>query len=412
MMTERADDSPKWIAKRTVKAAIAGALCAGGARWVVRAVRRREAGGTRVLLVSYHRVSLDFHADAADSLPSLLVSAQTLHRQLAQLGRERDIVTLDEAIRILAEPARPGRVKGRDVAAITFDDGYVGVHDHGMPVLRRLGMPGIVFVATGFAGTRRRLAHDRLWTSMTELWRRRIPPAAAGLPAPEQALFESSAAPGPAGTLDRLIQRLSHDELLRVAAALEDRLGLGEEDLPPESRLMTWDELRALEANGIAVGGHTRGHAVLANLPPARVREEVFGCAEDLAEHLSPGLEAGGAARPRHFAYPNGYYTPSVKRIVREAGFVSAVTTEDSENRRGGDPLALRRKVLWENSTLGAMGYSPALAACNLDGVFGLLGWQRAYPGERPDAPASDAAGEGDPAPARTQIEAPKRAAM
>jgi peptidoglycan/xylan/chitin deacetylase (PgdA/CDA1 family) len=284
----------------------------------------------------------------------------------------------------------------RDYAVVTFDDGYVGVHDHGMPVLRHLRMPAIVYMATGFAGTRRRLAHDRLWTAMRELWRRGIPPAAAGLPAPEQALFEGSAAPGPAGTLDRLIQRLSHGELLRVAAALEARLGLGEEDLPAESRLMTWEELRALEANGIAVGGHTRSHAALANLAPAAARAEIVGCAQDLASNLAAG--GSGAPRPRHFAYPNGYYTPRVKRAVEEAGFASAVTTEDTENRRGGDPFALKRKVLWENSSLGAVGYSAALAACNLDGVFGLLGWQRAFPGERPDAPGADGAAEEDPA--------------
>jgi hypothetical protein len=118
-------------------------------------------------------------------------------------------------------------------------------------------------------------------------------------------------------------------------------------------------------------------HAVLANLPLSRAREEVHGCARHLADHLGPAR--------RHFAYPNGYHTPAVRRLVAEAGFVSAVTTEDVENRRGGDPFALKRKVLWENSTLGLAGYSSALAACNLDGVFGALGWQRPVPGERGD---------------------------
>jgi hypothetical protein len=71
--------------------------------------------------------------------------------------------------------------------------------------------------------------------------------------------------------------------------------------------------------------------------------------------------------------------------VVAECGFASAVTTEDLENCRGGDPFTLKRKTLWENSTLGATGYSSALAACNLEGVFGVLGWQRATLGERPD---------------------------
>jgi len=85
--------------------------------------------------------------------------------------------------------------------------------------------------------------------------------------------------------------------------------------------------------------------------------------------------------------------------MVAEAGYRAAVTTEDVENRRGCDPFALKRKVLWENSTLGAAGYSEALAACNLDGVFGAMGLQRPVDGERPDgveeARGADGAADG-----------------
>ena len=53
----------------------------------------------------------------------------------------------------------------------------------------------------------------------------------------------------------------------------------------------------------------------------------------------------------------------------------------------------MSRKVLWENSTLGPLSYSAALAICNLDSVFHTLGLARRVSGERPDALPS-AAGE------------------
>ena len=86
-----------------------------------------------------------------------------------------------------------------------------------------------------------------------------------------------------------------------------------------------------------------------------------------------------------------------MRRAVGEAGFETAVTTEDRENLRGADLLALRRKVLWENSTLGPIGYSPALAACAFDGVFHALGLARAVHGERTDPPEGSAADEAEP---------------
>lgn len=383
MKGERADDSARWIVRRATKAAVAGALCAAGARWLARSVARHAAGGARVLILSYHLPTADFAAGAREALPSLLISTATLRRELQQLAREREIVSLDEACRRLAlPPARTARRSRRgpalpDAAVVTFDDGYAAVRELAFPILRDLRIPATVYVPTGYVGTERRLVHDRLFAALSELRRRRLHPRAAGLAPAPQALLDGCAAGGVATTLDHLIARLPHGALEAIAEGLEQRLGMHQEDLPPATRLMGWDELRALQAGGVDVGGHTVSHAALSNVPLAVARAEIEGCRDEIAAKLG--------ARPRHFAYPNGLHTPRVRRAVAEAGFASAVTTEDVENRRGGDPYALRRKTIWENSTLGATRYSEALAACNLDGVFHLLGWQRAEAGERPD---------------------------
>jgi peptidoglycan/xylan/chitin deacetylase (PgdA/CDA1 family) len=292
-----------------------------------------------------------------------------------------------DAARILAEPR--GTARPRDVATITFDDGYADNHAVALPVLRALRMPATVYVATGYTGTRRRMLHDRIYAALSALARRGLPPSRISLDGPAHALLGACALSGVAATLDRLIARLPHGGLLTVAEALEARAGLREEDLPAGTRLLDWEELRALEAGGVEVGGHSVRHAALTNLPLEEARRELAGCRDQLAEKLGK--------RPRHFAYPNGYHTPAVRRAVAQAGFETAVTTEDRENLRGADPYALRRKVLWENSTLGLAGYSPALAACAFDGVFHALGLARAVDGARPDVPDSAAAGEGEP---------------
>jgi peptidoglycan/xylan/chitin deacetylase (PgdA/CDA1 family) len=375
-MPERADDSPRWLVRRTLKVAVAAGLRAAGAHRVVGTVRRRQAGGVRVLVVSYHRVTLDYDTSAREELASLLVSASTLRRQLEGLARTREIVSLDDARRILAEP-RAARRPRRDVVAVTFDDGYADVFDVALPILEQLRVPATAFVATGYVGTRRRLPHDRIFAALTELARRGIPPHCAALEDPVQALLDSCAAPGPAATLDRLIARLPHDKLAAVSDALMVRVAMRDDDLPASTRVMAWDELRALDAGGVDVGGHTVSHAVLSNLPLSRARREIAGCRDALLSRL-------GRA-PRHFAYPNGYHTPAVRRLVAEHGFDAAVTTEDRENVRGGDPLALRRKMIWENTTLGPHGYSPALATCNLEGVFTALRFAQPVDGERHD---------------------------
>ncbi len=385
-MPERADGSVRWILQRAAKAALAGALTAAGMHHAVGMVRRRRAGGRRVLILSYHRVTHDFAASAREGLASLLVSVDTLRRQLELVGRSRELVSLADALRILDEP--PGAGRG-DVAAVTFDDGYAEVVEHAFPVLARLRIPFSVFVPTGLVGTEHRLPHDRLHGSLGALALRGIAYERAGLPAPLQLLLSACAERGPAATLDRLISRLPHDRLLALADALERRLGRSERDLPDGTRLARWEDLQALQAAGVDVGGHTMTHAALGNLSLAEVRREVEGCRDQLAARL------GG--RPRHFAYPNGHHSPAVRDIVARAGFEAAVTIDDEENRHGGDRYSVKRKVLWENTTLGPVGWSRSVATCNLNDVFTTLRLTRPVLGERPDPVP-------EPAPAEERV--------
>jgi peptidoglycan/xylan/chitin deacetylase (PgdA/CDA1 family) len=382
-MPERADGSARWKLRRALKVAVADALVLSGAERGLRSWRRRRAGGTRVLIVSYHHVTHDYAACAQEGLASLLVSAATLRLQLANLARMREIVSLHDAQRILAAPPGPGRA--RDVVSITFDDGYADVHGVALPILSELRIPATAFVVTGYVGTDRRLPHDRIYAGLAELSARGIAPRQAGLPRPLQSALDGCGALGPAAALDLLIARLPPAVLLELADALGARVGQDSRDLPAATRLMGWEELRALQDAGVAVGGHTVSHAVLPLLSPAEARREVEGCRDAIAEHLG--------RPPRHFAYPNGYHTAAVRRLVAAAGFEGAVTTEDRENERGGDAYRLQRKMIWENTTLGPTAYSEALATCNLEGVFSALGLARAIPGEYSGLPAPASAG-------------------
>jgi peptidoglycan/xylan/chitin deacetylase (PgdA/CDA1 family) len=373
-MAHRSDVTPRERLRRAAKEAAAGALLAAGVHRVVRALRTRQAGGARVLLLSYHRATLDFAESARDAIPSMLVSARTLRRHLEHLARTWEIVSLSDAARILAEgPRGPGRA----FAAVTFDDGYADNHAVALPVLAALRIPATIYVATGFTGSEARFTHDRLFVTLRELTRRGITPDRAALPAPLQAYLSAAAGTTPAETLDRLIAWTPHPVVVAIAEALEARTGRTPADLPPGARPLDWDEVRELAAAGLEVGGHSVNHAALPNLPIADARREIEGCRDAIAEAI--GLP------PRHFAYPNGFHSPAVRRAVREAGFETGATTDDRENYRGGDPYALRRKVLWEGSTLGPLGYSAALATCSFEGVFGALKRRGTDAGERPD---------------------------
>jgi peptidoglycan/xylan/chitin deacetylase (PgdA/CDA1 family) len=76
-----------------------------------------------------------------------------------------------------------------------------------------------------------------------------------------------------------------------------------------------WDDLRALAAQGHAVGGHTSTHVHLPELAAGAARGEIEGDRDALLEH---DLD------PVTFAYPYGEASPELESIVADLGYAAA----------------------------------------------------------------------------------------
>ncbi len=101
---------------------------------------------------------------------------------------------------------------------------------------------------------------------------------------------------------------------------------------------MTWDELREMQQAGMEIGSHTVDHVNMGKADEMTVRQQAI---ESLA-----ALNRELGERPRCFCYPWGKRedTSEVSRhVLREAGYVAAVTTQPGTVRRDDDLFALRR---------------------------------------------------------------------
>jgi peptidoglycan/xylan/chitin deacetylase (PgdA/CDA1 family) len=87
----------------------------------------------------------------------------------------------------------------------------------------------------------------------------------------------------------------------------------------PHARLMDWEELGRLAAEGLDLGAHSRTHPHLDRVPDKALADEIDGSTEDLVRRLG--------VRPRSFCYPFGSFDErSVTRVA--ARFDRACTTE------------------------------------------------------------------------------------
>jgi peptidoglycan/xylan/chitin deacetylase (PgdA/CDA1 family) len=337
------------VIRRGAKQAAAVSLHRSGARRGLAALRRRTAGGTRVLIVAYHRVVPNFEELRRRVIPALLTSVETFERQLEVLAGTYRFVSLGEALDIVA-----GRAEAEgDVCVVTFDDAYADFLEHALPVLDRFEIPTTLYVPTGYIGGSMPLLHDRLYALLRTV------------------------DDEPVEAVNRLLERSDRAACLETTHELERTLGEDPAAALTDSRLLTWDELRSVQKAGVEIGGHTIDHVCLHNEPDAEVRRQLRESKTRLERELGSAVQ--------DFAYPNGWYTPAAVRALGETGYRSAVTTDDRLNRLGASPYTLKRKIAWEFTSYGVRGFSEAVAACNFDGAFASVGLSTSVRGEKAD---------------------------
>ncbi len=258
-------------------------------------------------ILCYHRVVERLPADPYQLLNpyDLCVDVRRFRHHMEHVARRYHVVPLDDLVAAL-----PGRHPTRPMVAVTFDDGYADNYEHALPVLRRVGVPATVFLATGNIDSGAAFWWDRLAWHLPRYAGRRLPAALAG--------DESDVVPDTPEQLSRLY-RTVHSRLWVLDASARDAaldaLGDGAGDAP---RPLTWAEARRMVAAGISLGGHSVSHPSLVALSDAALRDEVGRCREAITAQV-------GAA-PTVFAYPFGHVDDRVAAAVAAAGYRAAVT--------------------------------------------------------------------------------------
>lgn len=100
-------------------------------------------------------------------------------------------------------------------------------------------------------------------------------------------------------------------------------------------RLLHSDELLQLPEYGVEVGSHSMSHQPLPCLDDAKLANETFGSAQELARL--------GLRKPRFFAYPHGVHDSRSRAAVRSAKFIAGFGLRSKKVRPSTDRFALPR---------------------------------------------------------------------
>jgi peptidoglycan/xylan/chitin deacetylase (PgdA/CDA1 family) len=261
--------------------------------------------------VLYHHV-----ANKVSSLVDRLAvstAPKVFEAHVRWLERNYEIVSLDTVV--------SGRLPSRALL-ITFDDGYRSVVDTALPVLRRLGLPSVLFV-TGATLELDSLPLDNLLSYLC---------ASIGLERLAVALDPQARQTRSFVQLLDLVAAMPYGRFQALGGELADRFEVDRAALRAESGIfLDRQDLAGLAANGCEVANHTRTHLFCRSIPDEEVARE------EIVEHARRLQSLTG--RPvRAFGYPYGQRrdaTPMVEKLLRKSGHEASFLAESRLHLNG-----------------------------------------------------------------------------
>ena len=207
----------------------------------------------------YHRVTAERTLD-----PTMRTGPDDFADHVRYLARHFELSTVGEL------PARLAAGLDRDLAVITFDDGYRDIYDNAFPILRAQGAPATLFLTTGYVGAERTFWWERAdWIAAAarrgaDLSMAQVDPALHG-------------ALSARGALRAALCAVPDDAKEEALGELERVMSLAGLEAAPASPTVDWGQVHEMSCAGVEIGAHTIHHPVLTRVSPARARDEIAG---------------------------------------------------------------------------------------------------------------------------------------
>jgi peptidoglycan/xylan/chitin deacetylase (PgdA/CDA1 family) len=319
---------------------------------VLEQVEARQSNRLRIL--DYHRIGdVDQETGALD--PDLINSTpEVFARQMAFLRANYHPISPEDLLWAVAghHPLPPRAV------LVTFDDGYSDFRDVAWPILQRFQIPAVLFVPTDYlSGDGRIFWWDRLYQGFMQTQREEIEVPEMGVLSLLNFMQRTEAF----RAAKKVVMTRRNTEGMQLVEDLLTSLGVTPQ---PQQAILTWDDLRQLQREGLYVGAHTCSHPILAQVTAEEARREISQSQRRLQEEL-------GQTWPI-FAYPSGHpadLDAMLSQILREEGFDVAMTMIEGHNQIGRTPPLYLRRV----------GMAPHLSLTDfrlvLTGAYDLYGW-------------------------------------
>jgi len=246
-----------------------------------------------IIIVGYHNIRIK----------------KLFSKHIEYFKQKYDIISIDEAIELLS-----GDKNFNPKLVITFDDGYKNTYSVAKNITRNK-IPICIYLSTYYIES-----GDVFWWDTLLMMAKKDKKLAQHLLQIEQTLVEM-----PQEERDSKIE-----ELLQYYATDRKVYDFESEVLP-----LSWKDIEKMKEYNVDFEAHGHHHYVLTNARLSTIKDDIEINKELIEKKLSLSC--------KHFAYPGGYYNEEIIQVLKEYGFVSAVTIKYGINTKNTDLFELYR---------------------------------------------------------------------
>lgn len=293
-------------------------------------------------VLNYHRIEDPFKKDIDSFLPNISASPKEFRNQMEYLKKWFNVVSIKDVSNWLTgKGSLPTHA-----ALITFDDGYLDNYSNAYPILQEYGFPAIVYLSVGHIETDNPFYWDLVaycfkYTNVDSF------------KFPDQTIHTWKNAEESLRLSKKFIEmmKLLPDSEKQIwISYLQKQLNVSIPNNTFRKLMMSWDQIREMNRNGIDFGGHTINHPILTRVSPSAAYNEIKGSKDKIEEELNCEIDS--------FAYPNGMksdFNTEIQTIVAGSGYKTAFTllngpTALSEVKN--NPYTIRRCFISHSHTL------------------------------------------------------------
>lgn len=280
----------------------------------------------QIFIFNFHRVSNEY----SPAFPPIPI--KTFERVVRFLNRQFVIIPQEALLEKLPITTK------KDFCIITFDDGYADFAEYALPILEEYKIPIVLHIVTDVATTGKMFWTQRLNKIVETYYQLETPIECSSL---SRTYTMKNDKEVEMTALDIYLRLLEDANRMEIINELASKINA----TVPETKMLTWQDLKSLPKNIVTIGSHTHTHNNLRKMSSVEISNELSESFNLIKENI--GIE------PLSIAYPNGQYNEEINAMASNVGYKLFYTCDGCKNaltqRRLFHRANLYNRQLWKN---------------------------------------------------------------